>query len=68
MYPCKILKYGTPLDELFCRTKTPFEGEEAADRWLQILSSEGYDVVAYLEEELALHAQQMQLTYSNTGR
>ena len=61
-YPCKALEFGTPLDELFLWTNTPFEGEAIANRWLQILSSEGYDVVAYLEEESALHAQQMQLT------
>ena len=60
-YPCS--EYGTPLDELFSRTHTPFEGEAAAERWLQLLSSEGYDVKAYLELEEALHAEQMQLTY-----
>lgn len=60
---CKITEYGTPLDELFSKTETPFEGAVAADRWLQILSSEGYDVVTYLEKEQALHAAQMQLTY-----
>ena len=62
MYPCEISECGTPLDELFARTETPFEGEVAAARWLQILSSEGYDVNAYLEEESALHSQQMQLS------
>ena len=61
-YPCKILKYGTPLDELFAKTQTPFGGEAAANGWLQILSSEGYDVGSYLEGEQALHAAQMQLT------
>ena len=68
MYPCEISKYHTPLDELFARTGTPFEGEVAADRWLQILSSEGYDVVAYLDEECALHAQQMQISYPSRCR
>ncbi len=68
VYPCNILEYGTPLDELFRWTETPFEGEEAADRWLQILSSEGYDIKDYIEEESALHAQQMQLTYPHRGR
>ena len=67
-YPCEISKYGTPLDELFARTETPFRGEVAADRWLQILSSEGYDVVAYLEEESALHAQQMQFSFPSQCR
>ena len=65
-FPCKLLEFGTPLDELFSTTKTPFEGDAAADRWLQVLSSEGYDVVAYLEEESALHAEQMSLTYPCT--
>lgn len=60
-YPCELSEYGTPLDELFSQTMTPFEGEAVANRWLQILLSEGFDVVAYLEEEFALHAQQMQL-------
>lgn len=62
MYPCDFSGYFTPLDELFRFTKTPFEGEAAAARWLRVLSSEGYDVMAYLEEEQALHAAQMQLT------
>ena len=61
-YPCEILKYGTPLDELLRETSTPFEGEAAANRWLGLLSSEGYDVRAYLEQEADLHAEQMQLT------
>ena len=62
-YPCKILQHGTPLDELFLTNKTPFEGKAAADQWLAFLSCEGYDVKAYIEEEQALHAAQMQLTY-----
>lgn len=60
-YPCNPFGYDTPLDELFLETDTPSEGEAIANRWLQILSSEGYDVVAYLKEEFALHVQQMQL-------
>ena len=67
-YPCKALEFGTPLDELFLWTETPFEGEAIANRWLQVLSSEGIDVVAYLEEESALHAQQMQLTIPSQCR
>ena len=65
-YPCSILEYGTPLDELFGRTKTPFEGKAAADRWLDILSSEGYNIQSYLEEEQALHAAQMHFTVPST--
>lgn len=64
-YLCNVGECGTPLDELFGLTMTPFEGEAAAARWLQVLSSEGYDVMAYLEEEQALHAAQMQSTYSS---
>ena len=61
-YLCGVSEYRTPLDELFESTKTPFEGEEAANRWLELLSSEGYNVRAYLKQESALHAEQMQLT------
>ena len=60
MFPCRVLEYGTPLDDLFVFAKTPFEGEAIAHRWLRVLSSEGFDLVAYLEEEFALHAEQMQ--------
>ena len=67
MIPCRILEHGTPLDDLFLYTRTPFEGEAIAHHWLQILSSEGFDLVAYLEEEFALHAEQMQLIYSSHG-
>ena len=68
VYPCKVLGHGTPLDDLFARIDTPFEGEAAAARWLQILSSEGYDVTAYLEEESRLHETQMQLTHPSYRR
>ena len=47
--------YSTPLDELFSTTTTPYEARVKADDWLQILSSEGYDVLAYLQEERHLH-------------
>lgn len=67
-YPCKALEFGTPLDELFLWTNIPFEGEAIANCWLQVLWSEGIDVVAYLEEESALHAQQMQLTIPSVCR
>lgn len=46
---------------------TPFEGEVAAKSWLQLLSNEGIDVIAYLEEEYTLHAPQMQLTFPSKG-
>ena len=61
-YPCSISDYGTPLDELFSLTETPFEGKAAADGWMSILSSEGYNISSYLEEEQALHAAQMYFT------
>lgn len=60
MLPCRVLEYGTPLDELFAWTWTPFEGEAIVRRWLQVLSSEGFDLGAYLEKEFALHEEQMQ--------
>lgn len=41
---------------------TPLEGKAAADRWLDILSSEGYDIIAYIEEEQAVHASQRLIT------
>lgn len=67
-FPCEVSEYRTPLDELLGQIETPFEAEEIADRWLQVLLGEGFDVVAYLEEEYALHAQQMRLTVPWDGR
>ena len=60
---CPVGKFGTPLDDLFTYTLDPFEGQVAANGWLQILESEGFNVFAYLETESALHARPMQLTY-----
>ena len=68
MFPCRVLKYGTLLDDLLMYTSTPFEGETAANHWLQVLSSEGFDLVAYLEKEFALHAEQMQLIRPSCSR
>lgn len=56
--------HGTPLDELFKETVSPYGAETAAQNWLSILRSEGVDVVAYLANEFASHATQQQLTYS----
>ncbi|KAF7506410.1 hypothetical protein GJ744_011764 [Endocarpon pusillum] len=61
-YPSQPPYYRTPLDELFAFTGTPAEAKSAADGWLPILSSEGYDVMAYLKKEMDLHAPQLQLT------
>jgi hypothetical protein len=55
--------HGTPLDELFLCTRTLVEAKTAADDWLQILSSEGYDVLAYLHNEMELHSTHPQLTF-----
>jgi len=62
-YPCSISEPATPLDELFTFTQKTFEGSDAANDWLQMPSSEGYNVQAYLKEERILHAGQQQLTY-----
>ena len=55
---------GTPLDQLFEYTDTPIEANAVGDAWLEILSTEEYDVVTYLKQEIALHATQQQLTYT----
>ena len=58
--------YGTPLDELFVNKPMTPDAEDSrasADTWLQIVSSEGFDVQAYLKEEIAIHAAQNQLTW-----
>ena len=61
-YPCALSPYGTPLDELFTHVHTSWDAKVVADAWLRILSSEGYNVLAYLENEKALHATQLPLT------
>lgn len=55
---------GTPLDELFGHTKTPFEARTVGNSWLRILASEGFDILAYLEEEIALHTAQHLSTWA----
>ena len=62
-YPWAISADGTLLDELFTNTETPFGAKMAGDRWLQILASEGYDILVYLQAEKRWHAAQKQLTY-----
>ena len=62
-YPCPLTQYGTPLDELFMETLDPWEGQAAANSWLQILASEGHDISVYLQTESALHIRPMQLTH-----
>lgn len=64
IYPCILSAYGTPLDELFTYTRTAGEAQDAVATWLQILSTEGVDVSAYLEKEVALHATQPMFTCS----
>lgn len=56
--------HGTPLDKLFVNTVSPYEAELAAQGWLFILRAEGFDLVTYLKEEIAIHAAHQQLTYS----
>lgn len=58
----------TPLDEVFTSTDTPFEVYMAAQRWLGILDSEGYDMRAYLVEEEALHELQNYFTLPSKHR
>ena len=54
---------GASLDKLFWYTETPYEGEQVARRWLQILSSEGCDTLAYLNKESELRGANMQLVH-----
>lgn len=67
-YLCPLAQYGTPLDELFMETLDPLEGQAAADGWLQILASEGHDILAYLKTESALHVKPIQLTHPSYQR
>lgn len=52
----QLSPFGTPLDELFDQTNSPFDSMLMAERWLNILASEGRDVHVYLEQERAMHA------------
>ncbi len=61
-FPYEIPEYGTPLDEMFDGTDTPAESRALANGWLEILRSEGYDVVAYIEKEHALHYTRPQIS------
>ena len=54
----------TLLDELFGSTDSPVEARMVAQRWLEILKSEGHDVKTYLEKEKTLHGPQLYLTFS----
>ena len=59
--------YGTPLDELFAHTSTPFEAKATADEWLQLLMSEGRDIRKYVEKERDLHVNDDFITWSSDG-
>lgn len=61
-YLCSVRDNGTPLDELFMYTMDPFEGQVAANHWLQLLASEGHNIPTYLKTESELHLLPMQLT------
>ena len=54
---------GTALDELFFWSSTPYEAAEIGEIWLDLLSSEGWDIRAYLEHEIQIHNSHEQLTY-----
>lgn len=62
------LEIRYPIRRAFLTTMTPLEGKAAADGWLDILSSEGYDIIAYIEEEQAVHASQRLLTCPRGGK
>ena len=62
-YPCLLSEYGTPLDELFASNRDPEVAKMVADSWLQILASEGCDVLCYLENEINSHSQDMNFTH-----
>ena len=47
-------KQLTPLDEIFYVARDPFD-DSAIQEWLTMLAEAGYDVRAYIEEEIALH-------------
>lgn len=61
----ELTKYGTPLNEMFTVTRTPTESRAVANGWLQILRSEGYDVVAYIEKGMDLHYTRPQMTVTS---
>lgn len=60
-----VYVFGTPLDQLFAYTEPPSEARRVSTAWLQILASEGIDILAYLETEIALHISRQQLTWSD---
>ena len=62
-FPFHVSKYGTPLDVLFHFSETPDEARAIGAEWLVLLASKGHDVVAYLKEEMTLHAPEHQMTY-----
>ena len=51
----------TPLHELLIYTATPLEAQTAGDAWLDLLTSEGCDVKAYLDRERSEHEAEEQL-------
>ena len=64
-YPCLLSEYGTPLDELFTSNRDQEAAKRAADGWLQILASEGYNASSYLKRENMSRAQDMQFTHAS---
>ena len=57
----------TSLDRMFGETEDPFEARDIGNAWLNILSSEGCDVRAYLEKEKTLHTAVSQMIASGNG-
>jgi len=56
-FHCNPAGYGTALDELFRYERTePFDADEDAADWLQVLESEGRNVRTYFGIEQDLHA------------
>ena len=61
--PYDVEEHGTLLDILFEWSETPDDAKILGAEWLELLASEGHDVIAYLKQEIKLHAQQHQLTH-----
>lgn len=67
LLPFHVSEYETPLDVLFQFCETSDEAKSVGAEWLGLLASKGHDVVAYLKEEMILHAQNHQMTYAEAG-
>ena len=62
------IDYGTAFDVLIQPAQTPSMANDICTAWLDLLSSEGIDLVAYLEWEIRLHDGHNMIFYpSNCG-